>query len=74
MRIVFGLVISYLMAAPLTELISLDMTQTHWGNILTYVIWMFSGVIWLFIIFVGGAVFSLIVLGVCDYIEKTRSR
>lgn len=52
MRIIVGIIISYLMAAPLTDLISLDMTQTQWLNAMTYVIWLFAGAIWTVIVFV----------------------
>ena len=37
---------SYILAAPLTDLISLDLRSTEWSNILTYVFWAFSGAIW----------------------------
>jgi len=38
------------MAAPLTSRISLDMTQTEWTHIMTYVFWAFGGVIWALIV------------------------
>lgn len=37
MGFIFRLVVGYLLACPLSSLVSLDMTQTAWGNILTYI-------------------------------------
>lgn len=45
-----GLLISYMLACPLTDRISLDLTQTHWTDLMTYVIWLFAGFIWLVIV------------------------
>jgi len=53
MKYLFGFVASYLMAAPLTTLISFDMRETEWANLLTYV-WLVGAWIILGIIFLAG--------------------
>lgn len=47
---IFALLLSYVAAAPVTEKISMDVSQTEWANIWTYVIWIFGVPIWLVII------------------------
>lgn len=49
--VLFGLM-SYIMACPLTDLISLDVTQTHWENVMTYAIMVLALPLW-FIIAIG---------------------
>jgi len=44
------LLASYVAAAPLTDKISMDMTKTEWANLWTYVWWILSGVVCLFIL------------------------
>lgn len=46
MRFLIILIVSYVAAAPLTSKISMDLTQTDWTNVWTYVIWAFSFAIW----------------------------
>lgn len=46
MRIIFSLFLGYILAAPLTDKISLDLRLTEWGNLLTYVWWLTSGLVW----------------------------
>ena len=41
-----SVIVSYLIACPLTSRISLDLTQTHWTDLMTYIIWFFAGFIW----------------------------
>ena len=53
-------IVSYLLAAPLTSLISLDMRLTEWTNIMTYVFWLFAVVIWGFIMVMVAALFVAI--------------
>ena len=50
MKQLTSILISYIMAAPLTSRISLDITQTEWTHIMTYVFWVFGGVIWALIV------------------------
>ena len=44
---IVSIVVTYLLACPLTDKISLDMTQTEWLNIMTYIIWALAGGIWI---------------------------
>ena len=37
MQYLFALVLAYVVAAPFTDLISYDLTETAWMNVLTYV-------------------------------------
>lgn len=46
MRYLIGLIFAYVLAAPLTELISFDLRETEWLNILTYVWLAFGGLVW----------------------------
>ena len=46
MQVLFSLLIGYLLACPLTSRVSLDIMQTEWTHIMTYVWIAFSGVIW----------------------------
>ena len=52
MKNVLHIVLAYLLACPLTSMVSLDLTQTEWTNILTYLWIAFAGVIWTLIVFV----------------------
>lgn len=65
MRILFGLVLSYIIAAPLTERISFDLRLTHWADIMTYVFWLCGGLIWFGI----GALAVFIFLAVKEFIR-----
>lgn len=62
MQVLVSLLIGYLLACPLTPRVSLDITQTEWTHIMTYVWIAFSGVIWavVFTLAAGliGAIFS----------------
>lgn len=54
----FGsILMAYILAAPLSANISLDLRQTEWLDLWTYIIWACSGLIWAAIVF---AVVSLI--------------
>ena len=57
LRNIIAIVIAYIMAAPLSAHISMDVTLTNWNNIWTYVIWAFSMLIWKLIVY--AIVFSL---------------
>ena len=37
---------SYVIAAPLTSHISMDVSQTDWANLWTYAFWAFGSLIW----------------------------
>lgn len=45
----FGLLI--ILAAPLTDLVSMNLANTEWQNILTYLFILFSPILWAWIIF-----------------------
>lgn len=48
-RVLYTLIyfmLTYILAAPLTNHIYLDFTQTDWGNAATYGYWIFAPVIW----------------------------
>ena len=66
MRTLFSLVVAYIFAAPLTSLISLDLRATEWTNILTYVIWACSGLIWIAIFYVV----VLVIAGIAVAMDK----
>lgn len=46
MRYILCALISYIMAAPLTSLISFDLTETAWTNLWTYIWWAGSWMVW----------------------------
>lgn len=54
------IVACYLIAAPLTERISLDLRLTHWWDIMTYVFLIFGGAIWVVIFFCAGIAVAII--------------
>ena len=63
-RAAMTFLVSYLLATPLTSHISLSLRETHWDNVMTYVFWLFSPLIWLGVILaavcaVAGVVFVL---------------
>ena len=58
MRVIWGLFLGYILAAPLTEKISLDLRLTEWTHLGTYVWWMFAGLIWVGIFFAGVGLFA----------------
>lgn len=45
-RALISLFMSYVIAAPLTDKISMDLSRTEWGNAWTYAIWLCSFWIW----------------------------
>lgn len=51
--VAFSAAIMYVIAAPLTVHISMDLTQTHWANAWTYVFWLLGFPIWLLLLLVG---------------------
>lgn len=53
MRFVLCGLVSYILAAPLTSRISLDLTRTEWTHIMTYVWWGASWFVWAIIAFVA---------------------
>jgi len=53
MKYLFQLTTGYLFAAPLTDKVQLNMMDTDWGNLLTYLWIMF-----------GNTIFAIIVLAV----------
>lgn len=66
MRTLFSLVVSYIFAAPLTSLISLDLRATEWANIMTYVVWACSGLIWVAMFYVV----VLLIAGIAVVMDK----
>lgn len=54
------LVACYLIAAPLTERISLDLRLTHWWDIATYLFLIFGAAIWVVIFFAAGIAVAII--------------
>lgn len=54
------LFVSYILAAPFTSLISMDLTQTAWTNILTYVFWLMGIPLSIFVLFCVAFVFLFI--------------
>lgn len=52
---------AYILAAPLTSLISLDLTLTAWTNVLTYVIWALAIPVWFIILVIIFAVIGALV-------------
>lgn len=46
MRAIIAIVLGYILAAPLTSTISLDMRETEWLNVWIYVMWVSSMAIW----------------------------
>jgi len=54
------IVACYLIAAPLTERISLDLRLTHWWDITTYLFLIFGGLIWVVIFFCAGIAVAII--------------
>ena len=65
MKYILTPLILYIMAAPLTELISLDLRETDWLNLWTYAIWAFAGGIYgvLVLLFIAGMAVAAKVLG-----------
>lgn len=61
LKAITSLALSYVIAAPLTDRISMDLTQTDWTSGWTYLIWVFASMIWAGIIF--GVVFIAAVAG-----------
>lgn len=51
--------VAYIMAAPLTSLISLDLRETEWTHVMTYVWWAGSWVVWGFIALTAAVVFVI---------------
>jgi hypothetical protein len=51
MKPLISLLIGYILAAPLTTLVSLDMRQTEWFNLLTYFWIVASAAVWVSLIF-----------------------
>jgi uncharacterized integral membrane protein len=41
-----GLILAYILAAPLTSRISLNFNETAWGNAMTYVMWALAPCVW----------------------------
>lgn len=53
MRYFITLFLGYLVAAPLTTRVSLDLTQTDWTHLATYAWILFGWFVWLFIFLIG---------------------
>lgn len=60
MRTLVTIVLCYLIAAPLTDRISLDLRLTHWWDITTYLFLIFGGLIWVVIFFCAGIAVAII--------------
>lgn len=60
-RFSIGALIAYVIAAPLTSRISMDIQQTAWTDVWTYVIWLFGLLIWAGIVLAVVVVFVVIV-------------
>lgn len=46
LRAIAILLLMYLLASPFTTLIALDLRDTEWTNVGTYLWWLFGWVIW----------------------------
>lgn len=53
LKLMLALVLAYIAAAPLTSKISMDLSQTEWTNVWTYLIWSTSFFIWALILIFG---------------------
>lgn len=60
MKQIIIIVACYLIAAPLTDRISLDLRLTHWWDIATYVFLIFGAAIWVLIFFAAGIAVGII--------------
>jgi|GEM_PF-6733822 len=60
MKTLGSLLLGYVLACPLTSRVSLDITQTEWTHLLTYVWILGSGVIWLLICFAAVSAFIIL--------------
>lgn len=58
MKHLVSILFAYLLACPLTERVSLDVMQTEWTNILTYIWIACAGLIWVAIAFVAVLIFA----------------
>lgn len=52
-RFGFGALFAYVIAAPLTSRISMDVAETAWTDLWTYVFWAFGLLIWLVVFAIG---------------------
>ena len=69
----YGL-ITYLMAVPLTKHVSMDLSLTNWSSLWTYFYWLFSPVLFSFVIgFIFNA-FLLVVWVLLFIIDKIEMR
>lgn len=57
-RLILGALLAYVIAAPLTSRIQMDLADTAWTDLWTYVIWAFGLFIWLIIFAVGGVLIA----------------
>jgi hypothetical protein len=57
LRYIICPVVAYIMAAPLTSLISLDLRETEWTNIVTYLWLIGAWIVWGLIALVAAALF-----------------
>lgn len=57
MRYVFGFILAYVIVAPLTPLISYDLRETEWTNILTY-LWLIGGYVTFFLSILIGMIIA----------------
>lgn len=65
-RFVIVAFVSYVAAAPLTQHISMDLSQTHWDSLWTYFFWLFSLAIWGLLLFVVLPLLAAVVVAVLD--------
>lgn len=61
MQLIVDILIAYIVAAPLTSLISFDLRLTEWTNIWTYIYWGLGRAIWFLIIFIGIATIATLI-------------
>lgn len=64
MKTLGTLLLGYVLAAPLTTKISLDLRLTEWAHIGTYFWWFLSGSIW--------GTFVLVALGIFSILARKR--
>lgn len=63
LKLLLSALFAYIVAAPLTHRISMDLGQTHWFNLWTYFYWALGTLIWFILLsIVGLLVAALIVL------------
>ncbi|NOX50670.1 MAG: hypothetical protein GXP16_09060 [Gammaproteobacteria bacterium] len=60
-RFAIAAFLAYLIAAPLTSTISMDLSQTQWASLWTYFFWAFGLFIWIAIIGICSLIFVALI-------------